>query len=94
MRWLGAIALICLAVAGLIAACSGPPRPLPLTPGPDTCGAAAWQHLIGQPRTAADALPQPKRVYHITDAITQDFREDRINVVLDDSGTIGAVTCG
>lgn len=85
----------CLVILGMLvlAGCGGP-RALPLTPGPDTCGARNWQQLIGQPREAADAVPQPKRVYHITDAVTQDFREDRINVVLDDSGTIGAVTCG
>ena len=93
MRWIGAFILCVLAVGVFVTACVGP-RPLPLTPGPDTCGAANWQQLIGQPRAAADAVPQPKRVYHITDAVTQDFREDRINVVLDDSGTIGAVTCG
>ena len=93
MRWVAAFVFAALLVAGLVTACSGP-RPLPITPGPDTCGAADWQQLVGQPRAAADAVPQPKRVYHITDAVTQDYREDRINVVLDDSGKIGAVTCG
>lgn len=81
-------------VCALALTACGTPRPLPITPGPDTCNASQYQNLLGQPREAAQAVPQPKRVYHITDAVTQDHRPDRINVVLDDSGTIGAITCG
>lgn len=84
--------LVVLGVLAL-AGCGGP-RVLPLTPGPDTCNAAAYQYLLGQPRAAADVLPQPKRVYHITDAVTMDHQPERLNAVLDDSGTIGAITCG
>ena len=87
MQWIVVFAAL------VTAACTGP-RQLPLTPGPDTCNAMAYQHLLGQPRAAADGLPQPKRVYHITDMITMDHRPDRLNVILDDSGTIGEISCG
>lgn len=87
MRWLVVVGVMALAACGAR-------RPLPITPGPDTCKASQYQDLLGQQRDAAQALPQPKRVYHITDMITMDHRPERLNVVLDDSGTIGAITCG
>ena len=83
-------AVLCLL---MLTACAAP-RTFPITPGPDTCKASQYQTLVGQPRAAAQSLPQPKRVYHITDMITMDHRPDRLNVVLDDSGLIGAITCG
>lgn len=82
-----------LLLALLVSACDAPPRTI-ATPGPDTCNAEAYQDLIGQPRAAAGPLPQPKRVYHITDPVTMDHRPDRLNVVLDDSDTIGEISCG
>lgn len=87
MRGVGYVALV------LLAGCA-PPSAFPITPGPDTCNANAYQALIGQDAAAANAVPQPKRVYHITDAVTQDFVAERVNVVLDDTDTIGAITCG
>lgn len=84
--------LIC-ALPVFAAGCAAPLPPV-LTPGPDTCNASAYSHLLGQPPSAADVVPQPKRVFHITDAVTMDHREERVNVQIDDSGTIGAITCG
>lgn len=80
-------------LALLLAGCASPRTPFP-TPGPDTCNAAAYQQYVGQAPEAARAVPQPKRVYHITDGVTQDFVAERVNVVLDDTGAIGAITCG
>lgn len=78
----------------VLTSCGRPPTAFPPTPGPDTCNASAYQYLLGQPADATNQLPQPKRVYHITDAVTQDYVAERLNAVLDDSGTIGAITCG
>jgi len=50
--------------------------------------------LIGQPRAAAGPLPQPKRVYHITDPVTMDHRPDRLNIDLDGDGAIVRLWCG
>jgi hypothetical protein len=61
---------------------------------PEACGAENYQNLIGQDAAAALALPDPKRVYRTDEAITQDFVPTRINVQLDDTDTIFAVTCG
>ncbi len=60
----------------------------------DTCGAAAQQGLIGLDAAAALAVPEPKRIYRPDEAITQDFNPLRINVQLDETDTIIAVTCG
>ncbi|WP_299027102.1 I78 family peptidase inhibitor [uncultured Sulfitobacter sp.] len=61
---------------------------------PDTCNAAAYQGLIGQDAASSLALPEPKRLYGPNDAVTSDFNAARLNVQLDDTDTIIAVTCG
>ncbi|UWR22285.1 I78 family peptidase inhibitor [Sulfitobacter sp. S190] len=63
-------------------------------PGPDTCGAAAYQNLIGQDAAQALIVPEPKRVYGPEDAVTADFLANRVNVQLDNTDTIVAVVCG
>ena len=85
---------LALAAAPLALASCVAPLPPVLTPAPDTCNASAYQYLLGQDPAAANVLPQPKRVFHITDAVTMDHVEERLNVQIDDSGTIGAITCG
>lgn len=62
--------------------------------GPDTCNAAAHQGLIGNDAASALALPEPKRLAGPTDAVTTDFNPARLNVGLDDTDTIIAITCG
>jgi len=62
--------------------------------GPDTCGAAAYQDLIGKDAAASLALPEPKRAYRPDEAVTTDINPARLNVQLDDTDTIVAVTCG
>lgn len=88
-------AVVLMAVIGAVVLVScGPRQVIRPSAGPDTCKAARYQNLVGQDPIAAAGLPNPKRVYHITDPVTQDYRPERINVVLDDSGTIGAISCG
>lgn len=61
---------------------------------PQACGAQDYQGLIGQDAAAALAVPDPKRIYRMDEAVTQDFMPTRINIQLDDTDTIFAVTCG
>lgn len=61
---------------------------------PQACGAENHLALIGQDAAAALALPDPKRIYRTDEEITQDLVPNRINVQLDETDTIFAVTCG
>lgn len=85
------IALI--ALAGCANATQPQPTPLPVD---DTCNAAAYAMLIGQPATALERvlLLGKVRVIRPDDAVTMDYREDRINFLIDDAGQIAAITCG
>ena len=60
-----------------------------------SCGAEALTHLIGQPVSAFDALDHkgPVRVIRPGQAVTMDYRLDRLNVVLDDLDVITGVNC-
>ncbi len=68
------------------------------TPRPrDACGAWENQSLIGKPRTAIPVPVDPsrRRVACTTCPVTQDFREDRMNIFFDaDTGVVKSVTCG
>lgn len=66
-----------------------------------TCNADAVQSLVGQ--TSTDALVEQARtdsgansvrVLKPGDAATMDYREDRLNIELDDAGAITALRCG
>lgn len=62
--------------------------------GPDTCNASAYQNLIGQDAVVDLSLPEPKRTYRVGDPVTLDFNPARLNIQLDDTDTIVAITCG
>ncbi|MGB3245698.1 MAG: I78 family peptidase inhibitor [Sulfitobacter sp.] len=62
--------------------------------GPDTCNAAAYASLVGQDAVTALQIPDPKRSYRPDEAITQDFNAARVNIVLDETDVISAITCG
>ncbi len=64
------------------------------TAGADTCNAAAYAGLIGQDAVTALAVPEPKREYRIGDPVTMDYMAERINIQLDTTDVIVAVTCG
>lgn len=61
---------------------------------PESCNADAYSALVGQDAAASLAVPEPKRVYVIGEPVTQDFVPERINIQLDDTDTVVAVTCG
>lgn len=61
----------------------------------DTCGAAAFQHLVGTPASAIDqaTLPAGARIVTPTTMVTQDFRADRLNVTVDTNGNVASLNC-
>ncbi len=80
----------------LVAGCSTGQNPNASAPtgGADTCNAAAYQSLIGQDSVMDLSLPEPKRTFRIGDPVTLDFVAERLNVQLDDTDMIVAITCG
>lgn len=63
---------------------------------PVPCGAAAYAGLRGQPLTAlpGDEIPGTMRIILPGDTLTSDFSPTRLNVTLDDSNRIAALSCG
>lgn len=92
--------LTALCGAGLVlAGCGGtglstPTAATPSANAPDTCNAAAYQSLIGQEAASSLTLPEPKRLVGPTDAVTTGFMAGRLNIQLDDTDNIIAITCG
>jgi hypothetical protein len=79
------------------------PTPEPVAAGPqtreeataqDTCGAAAYSAMIGTSIAAASFPATPNiRVIMPDSVVTEDFRPDRLNVIVDASGNITALEC-
>ncbi len=69
------------------AAAQGDAKPMPAKPTapPDTCGANAYQYLIGKPKSAIPHAPAGAkwRVTSSADAVTMDYVEARMNIVWD-----------
>lgn len=61
----------------------------------DQCGAAEFQHLIGQPQSALDdlELPESTRIIPPGAPVTMDFRPDRLNIQIGEDGLIERVHC-
>lgn len=83
------------AALGLMTACE--PVPPAVTPEPpqDSCGAEGYQGLIGQPREVLTQMTFPigTRLIGPDDAVTADFRPDRLNIEYGRSGRIEKVSC-
>jgi hypothetical protein len=95
------------AVENNAAAPAGEATPAPETPVEGTvddmmvCDAAAVQNLVGQAYTEAvgkDAQTRSKsksmRLIRPGMAVTMDFRNDRLNIEVDDKSVITAIRCG
>ena len=86
---------LALPAAILLAAC----QPLPSAPTPDAsadqCRASGYQGLVGQPRGITDHMTFPvgTRVIGPDDAVTADFRPDRLNIEYGRSDRIEKVSC-
>lgn len=87
------LALILAATA--LAACE--PAYVEPTPPPvvDECGAAGYQGLIGQRREVLGQMtfPMNTRVIGPEDAVTADFRPERLNIEYGANGRIEKVSC-
>ena len=91
-QWLAPmVAVLCL--AGCV---SGPMAPDDSDPGPDTCGTAGMQGLVGQDRSvlAAMTLPEGTRVIRPGQPVTTDYSPQRLNIDLDARGRIVRLWCG
>ena len=62
----------------------------------ESCGAEEMSHLMGLQRAQLEniAFSQPNRILGPDDAATMDFRGERVNFLLDDSGTVVRIYCG
>lgn len=91
---------------GLAAACAqdSPAPPVELPPGAvsgapdgtDECGAKANAHIIGKKLDDASVPPQSPKVRHIRpgDAVTEDYRVERLNIYVDSADVIEKINCG
>ncbi|WP_397474882.1 I78 family peptidase inhibitor [Pusillimonas sp.] len=60
------------------------------------CGADSRQNLVGTLESSLDqsTLPTLSRIINPDSAVTMDYRQERLNVYVDESGKIERVTCG
>jgi len=88
-----------IATALLVAGCMHDGRPTPM-PGPRLCNANAVQRFMGAPMSAglqsrlrARSGASSVRVVRPGEAMTMDFRRDRLTVELNERGRIGGLRC-
>ena len=84
-----------LTAMAVLAACEPMPvEPQPIAP-PDDCRASAYQGLVGQPVAVLGAMTFPIGTRQIgpNDAVTSDFRPDRLNIEYGPAGRIEKVGC-
>lgn len=64
--------------------------------GDDPCGAGKFAHLVGKPGENLNhgMLPAGSRILRPGMVMTMDYRGDRMNVVIDESGKVDRVYCG
>jgi len=69
-------------------------RPRPAQIG--TCGASELQYLVGKPETVLQTMKfaGPVRIIQPGMAVTMDYSESRLNILINDTGRIESVTCG
>ncbi len=92
--------LLLLSAVLALAACASPPTAeAPVATGP--CNAEAARSHIGKPATDANVQAAFKasgartmRSLKPGQPMTMDYREDRVNILQDASGTIEKISCG
>lgn len=84
-----------LALPLLLAACVTADDPVAAAPEQSGCGAAGFQGLIGQPKAALSSLTLPAgtRIIGPEQAVTMDFRPDRLNVEIGPDARIARIGC-
>ncbi|MEM8978396.1 MAG: I78 family peptidase inhibitor [Pseudomonadota bacterium] len=78
----------------LLTACA--PLKAPEQTLPDTCNRASLTTYLDQPVTSLETvlLLQPVRVIRPNQAVTKDYREDRLNIHLNADDVIVRLSCG
>ena len=73
-----------------------PDVPAPPVQQADTCGFAPYTRLVGQDATALERelILRQVRVIRPGDAVTMDFRPERLNFEIDPVGRVGRLFCG
>lgn len=84
-----------LTAAAALAACEPMPVEPPPFEAPDDCRASAYQGLVGQPISVLAAMTFPIGTRQIgpDDAVTSDFRPERLNIEYGRAGRIEKVSC-
>lgn len=100
-----AFVTLCLLAPLYIAAACAPMESPPMSAEPpqtaeqateqDTCGMAAFAHLIGTPAGTIDPSSLPPRARIITpeSMVTQDFSPERLNVITGTDGRVSSLRC-
>jgi hypothetical protein len=94
--WIIAPVLVALSGCSMLGRGDSAPPP-PLAPeAPDMCGASARDYLLGQPirEIHLGSLGEHVRVIRPGDAVTMDYRPDRLNIELSEEDVILRVRCG
>lgn len=85
----------------MFAACveaESPPDPgVIVPPSPEgSCGAPDLQYLVGQSDSVLQTMKfgGDTRIIYPGMAVTMDYREDRLNIEIDEAGKISRVNCG
>ena len=102
MRHPMTIAATAAATAALaLSACATPPVAVAPAPGTFQCVAEAGAWAVGKPvsdglvaQVMSDTHSRTSRVVHPGEAVTMDYRGDRVNVMLDMNNRVDRVTCG
>ncbi|MTH65854.1 hypothetical protein GL284_16400 [Paracoccus sp. DK608] len=79
-----------------LAACKPMAETPPADPAADdSCGAAQLQGLVGQSKNVLSSMTLPKgsRVIGPNDAVTMDFRPDRMNIEIGTNDRISRIGC-
>lgn len=95
MRWLALLSLVMVTGCGPAATeTEAPPRAEEA--GPDSCGVADHETLVGQPLSAFDqsGLDQPVRIIPPGGIVTMEYNPRRLNVDLDGASNIVRFWCG
>jgi hypothetical protein len=97
--------LLLLPLTALLAACEvqgtglpplGVPASEPVAEEADTCGAARYAYLVGQSKAVVDrtTFPESTRIILPDQAVTMDFRAERLNILIDGNAAVERVYCG
>jgi len=89
--------LMISAAAVVLAGCQAGAKPDAAAGSPeDPCGAAPFRDLVGKPGKDIDdgMFPAGTRVLRPGMVMTMDYRAERLNVVIGESGRVERVNCG